>query len=80
MVSDAFIAEVDNELGVNWSNADKRFVCDAVLRAALSHLAANADQTMSANPDRTPSEDKKVKQLIDAAIGAMILVKAPLHE
>ena len=80
MVSDAFIAEVDNELGVNWSHTNKRFVCDAVLRAALSHLAANADQTMSANPDRTPSEDKKVKQLIDAAIGAMILVKAPLHE
>jgi hypothetical protein len=80
MVSDAFIAEVDNELGVNWSNTDKRFVCDAVLRAALSHLAANADRTLSANPDRTPSEDKKVKQLIDAAIGAMILVKAPLHE
>ena len=71
MVSDAFISEVDNELGPNWSNKEKRFVCDAVLRAALSHLSDNAD--------RSPSEDKRVKQPIDAAIGAMILGKAPLH-
>ena len=71
MVSDAFIAEVDNELGGNWSNTDKRFVCDAVLRTALSHL--------SANPDRSPSEDKRVKHLIDAAVGALILGKGPLH-
>ncbi len=63
MVSDAFIAEVDNELGPNWSNADKRFVCDAVLRAAVSHL---------------PSEEKKAKQNFDAIIGALILGKGPL--
>jgi hypothetical protein len=71
MVSDAFIAEVDNELGPNWSNADKRFVCDAVLRAAVSHLPAHAD--------RSPSEDKKAKQVFDAIIGALILGKGPLH-
>ena len=71
MVSDAFIAEVDNELGPNWSNADKRFVCDAVLRAAVSHLPAHAD--------RSPSEDKKAKQSFDAIIGALILGKGPLH-
>ena len=70
MVSDAFIAEVDNELGPNWSTADKRFVCDAVLRAALSQLPANAD--------RSPSEDKKAKRLIDAAIGELILGKGLL--
>ena len=71
MVSDVFIAEVDNELGPNWSNADKRFVCDAVLRAALSHQPAQAD--------RSPSEDKKAKQFFDAVIGALILGKGPLH-
>ncbi len=71
MVSAAFIAEVDNELGRNWSNADKRFVCDAVLRAAVSHVPANAD--------RLPSEDKKAKQNFDATIGALILGKGPLH-
>ncbi len=71
MVSDAFIAEVDNELGPNWSNADKRFVCDAVLRAAISNLPAHAD--------RSPSEDKKAKQFFDAVIGALILGKGPLH-
>ncbi len=71
MVSDVFIAEVDNELGPNWSNADKKIVCDAVLRAAVSHLPAHAD--------RSPSEDKKAKQYFDAAIGAMILGKGPLH-
>ena len=72
MVSDVFIAEVENELGPNWSNADKRFVCDAVLRAAVSHLPADAD--------RSPSEDKKAKQFFDAIIGALILGKGPLHE
>ena len=71
MVSDAFIAEVDSELGSNWSNADKRFVCDAVLRAAITHQPANAD--------RSPTEDKKAKQLFDAVIGALILGKGPLH-
>ncbi len=71
MVSEAFIAEVDNELGPNWSTADKRFVCDAVLRAALSHRSADAD--------RSPSEDKKAKQFFDAIIGALILGKGPLH-
>ena len=71
MVSDAFIAEVDNELGPNWSNTDKRFVCDAVLRAALSHLSANTYRSLS--------EDKRAKQLIDAAIGTLILGKGPLH-
>jgi len=71
MVSDAFIAKVDNELGPNWSNTDKRFVCDAVLRAAVSHLPAHAD--------RSPSEDKKAKQFFDATIGALILGKGPLH-
>ncbi len=71
MVSDAFIATVDNELGPNWSNADKTFVCDAVLRAAISHLPAHAD--------RSPSEDKKAKQSFDAIIGALILGKGPLH-
>jgi len=72
MVSDVFIAEVDKELGPNWSNADKRFVCDAVLRAAVSHLSAHADQS--------PSEDKKAKQFFDANIGALILGKGLLHE
>ncbi len=71
MVSDAFIAEVDNELGPNWRNADKRFVCDAVLRAAISHVPAHAD--------RSPSEVKKAKQNFDAIIGALILGKGPLH-
>ncbi len=71
MVSDAFIAEVDNELGPNWSNADKRFVCDAVLRAAISHVPAHAD--------RSPSEVKKAKQNFDAIIGALILGKGLLH-
>ena len=71
MVSDAFIAEVDSELGPNWSNKDKRFVCDAVLRAALSHLSANAD--------RSPFEDKKAKQVLEANIGTLILGKGPLH-
>ncbi len=71
MVSEVFIAEVDNELGPNWSNADKRFVCDAVLRAAVSHLPAHAD--------RSPYEDKKAKQNFDAIIGALILGKGPLH-
>ncbi len=70
MVSDAFIAKVDNELGPNWSNPDKRFVCDAVLRAAVSHLPAHADQS--------PSEDKKAQQFFDATIGALILGKGPL--
>ncbi len=70
MVSDAFIAKVENELGPNWSNADKRFVCDAVLRAAVSHPPAHAD--------RSPSEDKKAKQNFDATIGALILGKGPL--
>ena len=71
MVSEVFIAEVDNELGPNWSNADKRFVCDAVLRAAVSHLPADADGSLS--------EDKKAKQFFDAIIGALILGKGPLH-
>ena len=71
MVSEVFIAEVDNELGPNWSKADKRFVCDAVLRAAVSHLPAHAD--------RSPSADKKAKQSFDAIIGALILGTAPLH-
>ncbi len=71
MVSDAFIAKVNNELGPNWSNADKRFVCDAVLRAAISHLPAHAN--------RSPTEDKKAKQNFDAIIGALILGKGPLH-
>ncbi len=71
MVSDAFIAQVNNELGPNWSNADKRFVCDAVLRAAVSHLPPHAD--------RSPTEDKKAKQLLEATIGALILGKGPLH-
>ena len=71
MVSDAFIAQVYNELGPNWSNADKRFVCDAVLRAAISHLPAHAD--------RSPSEVKKAKQNFDATIGALILGKGLLH-
>ena len=70
MVSEVFIAEVDNELGPNWSNADKRFVCDAVLRAAVSHPPAHADGS--------PSEDKKAKQFFDATIGALILGKGPL--
>ncbi len=70
MVSEVFIAEVDNELGPNWSKADKRFICDAVLRAAVSHLPADAD--------RSPSEDKKAKQYFDASIGALILGKGPL--
>ena len=71
MVSDAFIAEVDYELGPTWSNREKRFVCDAVLRATLSHL--------SANTDRSPSEEKKAKQLLEATIGALILGHGPLH-
>ena len=71
MVSDVFIAKVDNELGPNWSNADKRFICDAVLRAAVSHPLAHADGS--------PSEDKKAKQFVDAIIGALILGKGPLH-
>ncbi len=71
MVSDVFIAEVDNELGRNWSNADKKFVCDAVLRAAVSHPPAQADHS--------PSEDKKAKRFFDATIGALILGKGPLH-
>ena len=71
MVSDVFIAKVDNELGPNWSNADKRFVCDAVLRAAVSYLPAHADGS--------PSEDKKEKQFFDGTIGALILGKGPLH-
>ncbi len=71
MVSDVFIAEVDNELGPNWSNSDKKFVCDAVLRAAISHLPVQADRSLS--------EDKKAKQLFDAIIGALILGKGPLH-
>ena len=71
MVSDVFIAKVDNELGPNWSNADKRFVCDAVLRAAVSYLPAHADGSLS--------EDKKAKQFFDATIGALILSKGPLH-
>ncbi len=71
MVSEVFIAVVDKELGPNWSNTDKRFVCDAVLRAAVSHLPAHAD--------RSPSEDKKAKQYFDAIIGALILGKGPLH-
>ncbi len=71
MVSDAFIAEVDNELGPNWSNADKKFVCDAILRAAVSHLPDHADGSLS--------EDKKAKQNFDAIIGALILGKGPLH-
>ena len=71
MVSDVFIAEVDKELGPNWSNADKRFVCDAVLRAAVSHLPAHAEGS--------PSEDKKAKQSFDGIIGALILGKGPLH-
>lgn len=71
MASNAFIAEVDNELGPNWSNADKRFVCDAVLRAAISHLPAHADQS--------PSEDKKARRHFEAIIGALILGKGPLH-
>ncbi len=71
MVSDVFIAKVDNELGPNWSNADKRFVCDAILRAAVSHLQSHADGSLS--------EDKKAKQFFDATIGALILGKGPLH-
>ena len=71
MVSDVFIAVVNNELGPNWSNADKRFVCDTVLRAAISHPPAHADGS--------PSEDKKAKQFFDAIIGALILGKGPLH-
>ena len=71
MVSEVFIAKVDNELGPNWSKADKKFVCDAVLRAAVSHSPAHAD--------RSPSEDKKAKQSFDAIIGALILGKGPLH-
>ena len=71
MVSDVFIAKVDNELGPNWSKADKKFVCDAVLRAAVSRRPAHAD--------RSPSEDKKAKQFFDAIIGALILGKGPLH-
>ena len=71
MVSDVFIAQVDNELGANWSNADKKIVCDAVLRAAVSHLPAQADES--------PYEDKKTKQYFDATIGALILGKGPLH-
>ncbi len=71
MVSDVFIAKVDNELGPNWSNAEKRFVCDAILRAAVSHLPVQADGS--------PSEDKKAKQFFDAIIGELILGKGPLH-
>ncbi len=71
MVSDVFIDEVDNELGPNWGNADKKLVCDAVLRAAVSYLPTQADES--------PYEDKKTKQFFDAAIGAMILGKGPLH-
>ncbi len=71
MVSDVFIAQVDNELGPNWSNKDKRFICDAILRAAVSHLPVQADGS--------PSEDKKTKQYFDAAIVALILGKGPLH-
>ncbi len=71
MVSDVFIAEVENELGSNWGKADKKMVCDAVLRAAVSHLPAQAD--------RSPSEDKKATQYFDATIGALILGKGPLH-
>ncbi len=71
MVSDEFIAEVDKELGPNWRNADKRLVCDAVLRAAVSYMPAHADGS--------PSEDKKEKQALDAIIGALILGKGPLH-
>ncbi len=71
MVSDVFIAEVDKELGPNWSNADKKLVCDSVLRAAVSYLPADADGS--------PSEDKKTKQGFDAIIGALILSKGPLH-
>ncbi len=71
MVSDVFIAEVDKELGQNWGNADKKFVCAAVLRAAVSHLPAQADGS--------PFEDKKAKQFFDAIIGELILGKGPLH-
>ena len=71
MVSEVFIAEVNNELGTNWSNADKKIVCDAVLRAAVSQLPDEADRSLS--------EDKKAKQLFDAIIGALILGKGPLH-
>ena len=71
MVSDAFIAKVDNELGPNWSSVDKRFVCDAVLRAAVSLPPVDADQS--------PSEDKKAKQNFDAIIGALILGKGLLQ-
>ena len=61
MVSDVFIAKVDNELVPNGCTADKKFVCDAGLRAAVSHLPDQAD--------RSPSEDKKAKQFLDATIG-----------
>ncbi len=71
MVSEVFIAEVDKELGPNWSNTDKRLVCDSVLRAAVSQLPEQAD--------RSPSEDKKAKHFFDATIGALILGKGPLH-
>ncbi len=75
MVSEVFIAEVDNELGPNWSKADKRFVCDAVLRAAVLRAAVSH---LPADADRSPSEDKKAKQYFDASIGALILGKGPL--
>ena len=71
MVSEVFIAEVENELGPNWSSVDKRFVCDAVLRAAVSLPPVDANQS--------PSEDKKAKQSFDGIIGALILGKGPLH-
>ena len=71
MVSDEFIAQVNNELGPNWDNADKKSICDAVLRAAVSLQPGDAD--------RSPSEDKKAKRRFDAMIGALILGKAPLH-
>ena len=72
MVSEVFIAKVDNELGPNWRNADKRFICDAVLRVAISLLPDHAD--------RSPSEEKKAKQSFDAIVGALILGMGPLHE
>ena len=72
MVSEVFIAEVDNELGPNWRNADKRFICDAVLRVAISLLPAHGDRSLS--------EEKEAKQSFDAIVGALILGKGPLNE
>ncbi len=71
MVSDAFIATVESELGQNWSKADKKTLCSAILRAAILHLPEDIH--------RSPLEDKKAKQNFDAMIGAIILGKAPLH-